>query len=570
MYGEDQVSADLRHIAAWASAIRGEASLRSVLTLRTQELPKSVAISVNRILDADASHLAGPDLALLDVKAAISRLFQDMDDRDQIILREGVFPLEPRTLTSIAGDLNVTRERVRQLRNRTLQRVETFLGSPEGRPVRWKAQSLRHILGAAAPENHPLVVQQMTSVKRQVGSFVGSERIPVDSLLLHLAGPYNLDREWFVRRDRSDIVDGIEADLRRVSGVLGVVSFKRGREIIEKCIRLAFADRWVGQRTSFEIRAGVGYVDCHGGFAARAERALRRLGTPSTVEEILAEVGEHQLPVSARQIILGAPTIHRVTLEKFALVEWGGREYTNISDLIAHEIKRRGGEATLTDVAITLGIQFGIRESSVKSIVGTPRFVVHRGRLRLRRDSDAAPDYGAVADTANCYRHRDAWVIRVPVDQDVLRGSGRGCPTAFAQHIGVGVGDELTVDIDGCDVKVSWHYRSAHPSFGTLRAVAGQLRAARGDWLFLDLTPESPRAWIVREAAMASSSGMRKALHLMGYTSSVAQQGLAALTRALDLPPSATLSEVVTVLKRRGEDDLADLVQAGPEQEGSE
>ncbi len=158
MYGEDQVSADLRHIAAWASAIRGEASLRSVLTLRTQELPKSVAISVNRILDADASHLAGPDLALLDVKAAISRLFQDMDDRDQIILREGVFPLEPRTLTSIAGDLNVTRERVRQLRNRTLQRVETFLGSPEGRPVRWKAQSLRHILGAAAPENHPLVV----------------------------------------------------------------------------------------------------------------------------------------------------------------------------------------------------------------------------------------------------------------------------------------------------------------------------------------------------------------------------------------------------------------------------
>ena len=78
------------------------------------------------------------------------------------------------------------------------------------------------------------------------------------------------------------------------------------------------------------------------------------------------------------------------------------------------------------------------------------------------------------------------WALRVLVDSDVLRGSGKSISAAFAAYVGVLPGNKVNIPGPESMITVSWPRSSTTgPSVGSLRAEAFALGAVTGDLLFL-------------------------------------------------------------------------------------
>ena len=309
--------------------------------------------------------------------------------------------------------------------------------------------------------------------------------------------------------------------------------------------------------------AGVGYLDNSVNIVDKACRALRRLDQPATLGELQQEMGTSYSPTAARRRLSACHEIKRIGKDRWALTEWPHGEYTGISDEIAREIEACGGVATLGHLVAAIPARYGVAESSVRSLVHAPRFVVGKnGTVRLR---DAAEFINTRArslrDTPRCYRVRGTWVIRIEVDHDLLRGSGRGCPVALAQSHGVAPGDRRFFTFHDSKVLLSWNDRaSSGPSLGSLRSVAARLACEEGDWLFFGPSDTSTLAWRLPRLVSETAAGVARAVLLSGGSVHDQQNPRRWLADALGLDRMADYGQISEVLRNRQEDDLADLL----------
>ena len=274
-------------------------------------------------------------------------------------------------------------------------------------------------------------------------------------------------------------------------------------------------------------------------------------------------MGTDYNPASARHRLVQSEIVIRVTKHKFGLREWGLDEYTGVSDEIAQEIEACGGVTTLDHLIDVLPSRYEVAEASIRMCAATPRFVLNsRGELRLRRESDPrVRARGSLDRTPRCYRHEGGWVIRLPVDTDLLRGSGRSCPGAFAAKLGVHAGGGRAFPFRETSITVSWHERSTSgPSFGSLREVTRQLGGEAGDWLFIQESGHQLDAWITTKREVEKRSGVGRALLLAGFQSLTGGGGQEALARAVSLGEGASFRRIAAKLRDRSEGDLADLL----------
>lgn len=120
-----------------------------------------------------------------DPEVSFRWLSEQFGEREKIILDERSLAIGSRsTLEALGARFGVTRERIRQLESRALERLDALLADNRTSPLRRVAKELASTLGTASPS-----------------AAVGS----VDSLdfrsrlLLWIAGPYHLDGDWLVK-----------------------------------------------------------------------------------------------------------------------------------------------------------------------------------------------------------------------------------------------------------------------------------------------------------------------------------------------------------------------------------
>ena len=89
------------------------------------------------------------------------------------------------TLEELGARFGVTRERVRQIEVRLRRSFDQFLDTDEALPIRWRASTLRRMLGVAAPES---TVEHLLISPAGCNDHRG--------ILLELAGPYDRDDVW--------------------------------------------------------------------------------------------------------------------------------------------------------------------------------------------------------------------------------------------------------------------------------------------------------------------------------------------------------------------------------------
>ena len=141
-WSADAVAA-LQVAAAWAVAERGAHELGDLLTLATgvEDLPPDVARSWDRIRQLSLPMLAGAALADGDLPRLAQELIDELEERRRLILTSRTFAQTRRTYDSLATELSVGRERVRQLEASALRQLADAAAHDRYRPLRWRAAS---------------------------------------------------------------------------------------------------------------------------------------------------------------------------------------------------------------------------------------------------------------------------------------------------------------------------------------------------------------------------------------------------------------------------------------------
>ena len=137
------IAAALPVIAAWGIAERGARALGNLLTLAPAAagMPPDVARCWDRLAQLSLRPLAGPAEPDGHVARLAAELLGETDERRRLILTSRTFAPGERTYDSLARELGISRERIRQLEGDALTRLTQAARHNRYAPLRWRAAS---------------------------------------------------------------------------------------------------------------------------------------------------------------------------------------------------------------------------------------------------------------------------------------------------------------------------------------------------------------------------------------------------------------------------------------------
>ena len=251
----------------------------------------------------------------------------------------------------------------------------------------------------------------------------------------------------------------------------------------------------------------------------KAEAVLAVAGQPLAPEEIQERIGEDYSLVGIRNQLTADDRFRRVDRNKYGLTRWGGDEYLGIREMIAREIERAGGEASVSTIVTNLTSRYDVSESSVRAYSGGPGFE------RTQRGLD--PGGGHLADgEAEPYQPRKDVVgdpAQLPQPRRALVAPG-GRQRRAPARLGLAAADRLRRATSAWppagssppptpsgDVVISWHNQ---PTMGSIRNVLADVKAGEGDHVFLTVSDGGELLTRYLPAAPAGMPPLNRALYL--------------------------------------------------------
>jgi Sigma-70, region 4 len=138
-----EVAGALQVIAAWGITERGARTLGNLLTLAPVPagMPPDVARCWDRLAQLSLRPLAGPAEPDGHIARLAAELLGETDERRRLIMTSRTFAPDKRTYDSLARELGISRERVRQLEGDGLTRLTQAARHNRYAPLRWRAAS---------------------------------------------------------------------------------------------------------------------------------------------------------------------------------------------------------------------------------------------------------------------------------------------------------------------------------------------------------------------------------------------------------------------------------------------
>jgi hypothetical protein len=547
---------ELRNLALWAEREASATTFGELLGAATNsgvELPPDVLEAWNALLAEPLSAIAQHPPAPKSLGELFDRLLGNLEGRQREILIARSLSSHPRTLHDLGRELGLTRERVRQLQVKAEARLAELIGEEQFAPLRWRAQSLRSVLGPRVSASSSILSEALADASSGLGSDPGL----LGRLLLRLAG-YKEQAKWFLRSDASSVSPEALEEAADENGLLPVA---RALQLLDAAgVAAPDYDAALSLLGTFR-RFGDTLAVWKGSVVDKAVRVLAILGRPATPAEILEVIAEGHAERSLRNRLFDDPRLMRVSKNRWALRSSDLEEYSGVADEIAEEIERQGGRASLSHLVDVLTSTFGIAEGSVRAYSQTPRFVIESGAVRLRRDDERyAVAVASIADSRGCFRDSPTSVtFCVGVDSEVLRGSGRSLPSAVAGFVGLMPGNEQHFQIQPGDeedahVVLTWPVDSVTgPSLGSIRLLAARTDAEEGDLLRLtfDPTDSTLRATRLSSSVLIQVSDLER-LSLITGLELDRTSALERLAESLGVEPES----VRRVLHARGDGEL--------------
>jgi hypothetical protein len=542
------VSGAIQEIASWAVATGQTGSVFEALLAALAPASADLSIpsgALSSLRSTSVLELSDPEqVALYDPELVAKRVLESFDDRERIIL-DRVLSFDKRqvsTLEVLGVDLGITRQRVQQIEVIVKEKLGAELARPEAQALVAAADRLRARLGAAAPAE---LLSQL---------FDQYPPDQIDQLILYMAGPYQFDGDWYVFSELAKF-DTCVLDAFDSAQEGGVASRDAVSDALAEIgVRSEYVEQALNNPKLLIMDGQV--LDWTGSMEERAERVLQMTGRAMLMDE-LAEIIEPGNFKSMSQQVQDYPRISRVGKARYALASWDLGEYQGIVPAMLERLAE--GPMTINVLGAELAEEFGISPHSVVIHSTTnPAFLKDGDRVMLRPEDQPYVPSATLESTAHCYVVGGVWAMRVQVDRDVLRGSGRQIPEAMGVHLGVEPLGRGSVDSPVGTINLHW---GQYPAIGSLRALAGSVDADEGDWLFIRrVTPSSIDVSLLRSSELPTDPAA-KICALVGSAGST-HDIERVLADALGLKGTINhdLTEERDVLVARREHDLVDLL----------
>lgn len=517
------------------------------------KLPAFGVVAVGALIEAGAQAVriaqyvqsAGP----LGVEAATALMMSRLDDDDQILLTRRVCALHPANHADVAVELGVNPSSVHRAVLRAVARIRELLVDPAHREVLEHVEALRGRLG-------PLLTCEVLELELcRIGLHSGS---PTAELLLYLAGPYALRNDWIEVLTPSG--GGYDVVHATVTDVLAKHTAPTTRQLTQSLVMQGIspglAITYLREVTALRCFGDVWVPWPEAGVCNQAEALLHALGVPVTMEILdqeLRAAGVRNLS-SLSRAISDDDRFVRTSRYNWALRDWRLLEYTGLIDAIEQRIDAAGGQAKTTDIIRDILAAFpDVTESSIRTYSGTLAFILENGMVRRRTEADPWPTIQPLYTARSGYRSGHGEIrFTMPVNRDLLRGSGLPVPQPVAYSAGVSPGQRRTFSGANGEITVYWDLTSIPGAVvGSLRAQADAVDASEGDDLVLTLRASDDSFEVARcRKGETAEARLRK---LLGRS---ANNPVAALAASLECPSE----RVAQILQNRGEYGILDLI----------
>ena len=540
-------------LGAYAEELPRWADVASQTPNSLLQRPKLGEAAVRALIEAaqEAVHTSQQAAAgSVGPQAAVARLAARLNEFDRELLSTLIWKPDPPSQHEVALRLGVHSVRVHRHLPRAQARFAELLADPAHREVREHADGLRQRIGPYLPTT------VAEAELRHLG--VAPDTLTAE-VLMHLAGPYRDHEGWLENiatepGGRAEAAAAISAAFERnpapspdfllqALAAQGMPA-EAARAYLKRHVPLrTFGDicvRWTADTT-----------------ANMAEAALHVLGTPSTAKLILTTIGPsagktvHQLNSTLSEDY----RFLRASRTTWGLRSWGITEYAGIANAIGAYIDAHGGKADTDQVLdYLLDTYPDVARSSIGTYLSTLEFINTAGVVRRRTTDDEWPEVPPLNTVRGAFHNADNAIrLFLPVNTDILRGSGQAISRSLATALGVTPGQRRRFTNPYGPLAVYWPLASTSGArISSLRAQATAVEATTTDTLVLAFKLDDAIVEVSRVGP--DDSARRWAQHLFGRT---VTDPLAALAPGLQCQPH----EVTAALRARGDHELAAMLE---------
>ena len=400
----------LNAFAKWAMAETGARTVGDAITeLMGSSIENEEWNAMASVRLSDLAALPQHPYAVLDAWA------EQLDCRTRAVLRERISRSHSnQTLQELADSFGVTRERMRQVEVRTRHQLKSILAGGEGFPLRWRAKTLRHILGVAGPE---------ARVEHLLKAPLGCR--DYRTVLFEMAGPYDLDHGWLILQSARD-TDPTPTILNQVDEVGRIDDELAHLQLSEWGLDASLHEDWLARDSTLRLFNGQ-LVRWGTSIPDRLVFALADLGCPATIDDLMSHIEEKGSRNSVVNSLGTDPRLVRVNQTHWALTSWDLPEYTGVAYSMRSLLEETGESVTIDGMIQRMSQTFGVSENTTRAYCFSPMFVVDGESLRLRTAADGPfrSDLDSIWRTPGVFYLGPGRVGRLfKVDSNILRGSG--------------------------------------------------------------------------------------------------------------------------------------------------
>jgi len=540
---------DLMQIARWLVAV-GTPEALILAPPNIPGVPPAVVDARLRLSQMTASSMLEEVSPAWDAAAVIDRSIAELDERELRIVRDRLFADRVVTLEQLGNQLDLTRERVRQIESRARGRLIQLLSTEV--VLNLVAQSARLLIDAVLPLDDllcklPALRDTLLSVEQ-----------PLWRVLDRLDDSYEIVDGWCAAPSLASARATTLTRLQELANPYGVVSideFGSLNPCLEPSADHEAARRWF-QESGFTLH-GDFILTSTQSLADRAAALLSIAGAPLAAEQVLDQLGLDRSLGSLKNAMSVDERIERVDRDRWALVEWGMEAYTGVRALVGEELDRNGGRISMDVLIEQITSRYSVRANSVMAYASAPPFESVGGIVRRR--NSAQGHRKTPQETRRLYRGDGEWLYRVQVNQEHLRGSGTLAPMAIAGLLDLDFGDACVLESPLEPQTISW--TAIQPSFGSIRRLLIKEDIAAGTEVFLVITDS--RSFRVDLVAPATGDPEVDALSLIGAGPPTNHDDARVrLAMAIGLPAAPSVADLVGSYRSRGDSDVADLIVA--------
>lgn len=404
----------------------------------------------------------------LELGAKLENIWNSLTQREQFIAQRRFIDSSKCTLQELGDQLHLTRERVRQLETKILNRCDLAIGDH----ISEIRKQLVNTHGAMIPKE-----VLFNAINAEVKEISHQYRIFFTTIFIRYL-KYNLKNGYYLS-PTGEVV---------ISNYLHYINTNNLLLVDELTLARINLEFWYKYRD--EIKRCLGLVRLRYGSFARRESiptrvldTLKHLGIPATKEQIAESSGipEEQLTNRLR-LVRG---VVKVSNNMWALGSSKSTQYVGVVDEMLNVIEQHGGQVSVQTLKAEIKRRCNVKDSTITAYLYTAQFAIENKIIRLSTENDVRLRPLAQTIDGRTGDGAPYWIINVKARH--LKGhSVVGLPPELAYFLKCEPNTRVRMPIhypkDCRDMSITWRLASTTGlQIGYLADVLKKLQVQDGD-----------------------------------------------------------------------------------------